>query len=214
VQWSDVVQAVYLGSPVQTLTIAATDDVYPGVTGSGLDASGTDVTEDLPTGAVGTFPLTFEARDNLGHTSTKTCSYEVVYKFSGFYTPIDNEALNSSSAGQGVAVKWRITNYAGTPILDSNTFIEVTTSPAKTTANCNVADFAVGDESFKGGSNLQNLGAGNYQFNWATLKAYANSCRTMTLRLVGPGLTRHPPGAPATWLESRRYQFANFQFKK
>src|SRR6202008_4738231 len=95
VRWPNVVQAVYVGSTVQTLTISATDNVYAGVTGSGIDASGTDLTEDLPTGAVGTFPLTFEARDNLGHTSTKTCSYEVIYKFSGFYNPIDNDALNS-----------------------------------------------------------------------------------------------------------------------
>jgi hypothetical protein len=127
------------------------------------------------------------------------------------------EEINLTTAGQGVAVKWKITNYAQTGILDSNTFIEVTASAGRATAQCTVPDLAVSDEAFKGGSgNPQNLGGGNYQFNWATKKTYASTtpCRTMTVRLTGPGLTQHPTGSTSSWLESRRYQFAVFQFKK
>ena len=33
------------------------------------------------------------------------------------------------------------------------------------------------------GSSLQNLGDGFYQYNWATPKSYANSCKTLQLDL-------------------------------
>ena len=48
---------------------------------------------------------------------------------------------------------------------------------------------AVDDQQFKGGSNLQNGGSGNWQFNWATQKGYSNQCRTMKVRLAQPGLS-------------------------
>lgn len=35
------------------------------------------------------------------------------------------------------------------------------------------------EEYAAGGSGLQNLGNGNYQFSWKTLKSYANSCKTL-----------------------------------
>jgi hypothetical protein len=44
------------------------------------------------------------------------------------------------------------------------------------------------EEYASGGSGLQNLGNGYYQFNWKTPKNYANSCKTMHLDL-GEGIT-------------------------
>jgi hypothetical protein len=172
-----------------------------------VNAAASTLTRTLATNTVGTFKLTYTAVDNLGNTRSKDCWYEVTYKFRGFPKPIENDELNISTAGQGVGVKWRITDANGVAILDANTFVEVTTSGAKT---CNlIPEFAVQDEQFKGASgNPQNLGGGNYQFNWAVPKSYANTCRTMALRLRGSGLQIPAPGIP-----SRRYQFANFQFK-
>ena len=55
-------------------------------------------------------------------------------------------------------------------------------------------------------------GSGNFQFNWAVPKSYASSCRTMAVRLVGPGLNITP--TPVGFVASRRYQFANYSIKR
>jgi hypothetical protein len=152
-----------------------------------------------------------------GKPAQSLCRYEVIYKFSGFVTPVANDSVNSASPGQGVAVKWRITDYNGVPVTNDSTFVEVDTSLPKSGTCDTVPEFAVQDEQFKGGSNLQNLGGGNFQFNWATLKTYSTQCRTMSLRLAASGLNgplpipnTNPPVIPAP---SRRYEFANFLFK-
>lgn len=39
-------------------------------------------------------------------------------------------------------------------------------------------------ETYSGGSGLQYQGDGNWQFNWATPKAYAGSCRVLRVNLA------------------------------
>ena len=47
------------------------------------------------------------------------------------------------------------------------------------------------EETGTGKSALMNLGNGRYQFNWQTPKAYANSCKMVTVLLGdGSGLRR------------------------
>jgi hypothetical protein len=41
------------------------------------------------------------------------------------------------------------------------------------------------EEYSQGASGLQNLGGGAYQFNWATPKSYASSCKTLHLDVGG-----------------------------
>ena len=195
-----------------------------------------------PSAGIGTSAITLTATDNLGNASgsiasaTGTadplqarCWYEVIYMVSGFGTPIENDSLNSASPGQGVAVKWRIGAYnpsaaatvkvVNVPgVTDVNpTFLEVTSSTQSSVCNT-VPNWRVESEDVKGGSNLQNQGGGNFQFNWATLKTFSNTCRTMALRLVQSGLvgpappiTNVRPQPPAT--PTRIYGFANFKFK-
>jgi hypothetical protein len=212
------------------------------VTGSGINAgaftigsapvfsnqgfSGGALHVNLSPTAVGTFALRLSATDNLGNTSVnltavtaqnsmptqQLCLYEVIYKMAAFAAPVANDSVNASNAGQGIAVKWRITDYNGVAITDSNTFVEVTTSNPKSGTCDTVPEWTVALEGFKGGSNLQNLGGGSFQFNWAVPKtaAYAGTCRTMALRLAASGLV----GPQSISMSSRVYQFANFQFKK
>lgn len=54
-----------------------------------------------------------------------------------------------------------------------------------------------------GASGLQNLGDGYYQFNWATLKSYAGTCRRLRLDLG----ERNPDGTPF-------YRTADFSFTR
>jgi hypothetical protein len=100
------------------------------------------------------------------------------YVFTGFRAPISNTSVNTVKAGTPVAVKWNLTLTNGTPVSDPTSFTSLTTeagcpgSPPDTV------------ESSVGGSGLQYLGGGNWQFNWKTPKAYVGQCRTMSLTLA------------------------------
>jgi hypothetical protein len=118
-----------------------------------------------------------------------------LYTFEGFFSPIDNQRINSVKAGQAVPVKWRITDAGGAPISDPSSFKRLTSY----SVNCGnfVGDpFSAIDGDAAGNSGLQYLGDGYWQFNWKTPKAYANTCRIMVLEL-GDGSTHN----------------ANFKFK-
>jgi hypothetical protein len=113
-------------------------------------------------------------------------SYTVAYDFAGFLSPVSNDGvLNVTRAGQTIALKWRLVDANGVPIT-------TLTSAALTTANLTPCDLGTTDNlegETSGISGLQNLGDGNYQYNWKTPKNYANSCKTMRLDL-GEGVVR------------------------
>jgi hypothetical protein len=103
----------------------------------------------------------------------------VEYEFSGFFAPIDNAKVNSAKAGQAIPVKWQVADANGEAISDPASFVSITSSgglcyDAPTDAI----------ETYVGGSGLQYLGNGNWQYNWKTPKAYAGECRHMTLTLA------------------------------
>ena len=83
-------------------------------------------------------------------------------------------------AGQNIPLKWRLLDAAGGPVTNL-------TTASVTAANlaCGAGTTAAGAlaAAAGGGSALQNLGDGYYQYNWATPKSYANSCKTMQLNL-------------------------------
>jgi hypothetical protein len=144
--------------------------------------------EPVDTSSVGLKTLTCTATDNLGNTASATVSYNVIYGFSGFTRPVDNPpALNTANAGSIVALKWQLTDANGAPITDlagvavkaESLACDLGTTPDQP------------EESAAGKSGLQNMGGGYYQWNWATPKAYAESCKTMKLDLAeGPGMER------------------------
>jgi CSLREA domain-containing protein len=202
------VGAVYLNSPagLRTLSIGAVDDlIFPGVHGSGVASNSI---QTVPANAVGTYPVTFTAADNLGNTRTKLCSYEVIYKFSGFYLPVDMSIVNPRNAGAAVPTKWKITDFNLVGQTSPTTFKEITASktiPATSTA-CSASnpDFSVASEDVRGGSALQNQGGGAWQYNWSP-KTAKGTCTTMTVRLRQSGLSNPDP--------TRWYQYAVFRFK-
>jgi probable HAF family extracellular repeat protein len=109
-----------------------------------------------------------------------------VWDFQGFFAPIDNPSvLNVVKAGQAVPLKWRLVRADGTPVTDlASVSLRASTLPC--------ADGTTSDqleETATGSSGLQNLGYGNYQFNWKTPKSYARSCKTLHLDL-GEGVER------------------------
>jgi hypothetical protein len=134
----------------------------------------------LDTSSVGAKSVTCTATDYAGNTAAATVTYNVVYGFEGFFSPVENlPALNIANSGQTIPLKWRITDAFGNPITDLtnvritavNLVCPLGTSPDQ------VEEYAAGN------SGLLNLGNGYYQFNWKTPKNYANSCKTMLLNL-------------------------------
>lgn len=117
--------------------------------------------------------------DVLGNVGAATCqAFLVTYKFTGFFSPIENDYLNVAKAGQAVPAKWRLTDANDVPISDPASFTGLYSYPIDCT------DFQ-GDpldsieEVAAGSSGLQYDGDGYWQFNWKTPKTYANTCRAM-----------------------------------
>jgi len=158
-----------------------------GTGGSGIlscvDQNGKPSNTPLDTSTLGIHTLTVFARDNAGHITTLSQQYEVI-KFSGFFTPVDNPpAVNSAKAGAGVPIKFRLQRLQGgvlVAISDPTAIVSVT-AVAQTGGACSGTPDPI--ETTTGSSGLQYLGAGNWQFNWSTLKSYATKCVQMNLNL-------------------------------
>jgi serine protease AprX len=107
-------------------------------------------------------------------------TFHVLYNFSGFFQPVvDQPTLNTANSGQAIPLKWRITDANGNPVTDL-AGVQLTAvnlaCPLGSTLD-QVEEYAPGS------SGLLNLGNGYYQFNWATPKSYAKSCKTLKLDL-------------------------------
>lgn len=113
-------------------------------------------------------------------------TYTVPYGFSGFQRPVDNlPTVNSAKAGQTVPLRWRLTEPDGRPVTDLTEVSLTTTDTAPPPAGTPV----VAIEKYAGNSGLQNLGNGNYQYDWKTPAGYANTVRALHLDL-GDGTDR------------------------
>jgi hypothetical protein len=154
-------------------------------TNSGVASASCD---PVDTGSVGLKTLTCTATDAAGNTASATVSYNVIYDFSGFTSPVANPPdRNAANAGGAVPVKWRLVDAAGAPVTDLSS-IGVTVKTLACTLGTTPDQPS---EKAAGKSGLQNMGDGYYQFNWATPKAYAGSCKTLMLDLAeGPGMER------------------------
>jgi hypothetical protein len=121
----------------------------------------------------------------------------LTYVFTGFFSPIDNPPVrNTAVAGRVIPVKWRITDANGIGISDPASFVSLTSGAT----DCSQGAPQDAVEAYAGGSGLQYLGDGYWQFNWKTPKSYASKCRVMTLNLADS------PGTATN-------RTANFQFQ-
>jgi hypothetical protein len=105
-----------------------------------------------------------------------------VYQFVGFSPPVDNPpTMNVAKAGQAIPLKWRLLNASGEPVTNlASSSVKVTVTSLACSAGTTL-DLI--EEYAAGGSGLQNLGNGYYQWNWKTPTIYAYSCKTMKLDL-------------------------------
>lgn len=114
VQFTSCPSTVTLNASNATAAWSASD------TGSGL-ATSSDGTVNLPAGTVGSHTVFAPtAQDNVGHSSNPaTCTYNVQYGWTGFYTPVDNSpTVNTGKSGRTYPVKWSLQDANGTYIGD------------------------------------------------------------------------------------------------
>jgi serine protease AprX len=160
-----------------------------------LTAQPTCTTSATQTSPVGPYPITCAggAADNYDFTYVNA-TFSILYKFTGFSQPVDDgNVLNVANAGRVIPLKWRLTDANGTPVTNLKSVKLNAASlacPLRETAD-QVEEYAAG------ASGLQNLGDGYYQFNWATPKTYANSCKTAKLDL----------GEGSGWEHTAQFQF-------
>jgi len=130
---------------------------------------------------VGTCTIAANQAGNAAFTAAPqvTQTVKIDYRFDGFIDPVKNGVVNVSKTGKTIALKWRLTDASGVPIVNL-----VTAAITVTDLRCTLGTTANQlEENTAGNSGLQNLGDGYYQFNWKVPSAYSNSCKTLQLDL-------------------------------
>jgi hypothetical protein len=134
----------------------------------------------VDTSVLGSFSVSCNATDDAGNSNSASASYNVVPDFEGFFQPVDMGNTNVAKAGQTIPLKFTVADANG-PVTDLSSV-----SASVQGVSCDLGDTDDQIEEYaQGASGLQNLGGGAYQFNWATPKSYASSCKTLHLDVGG-----------------------------
>jgi hypothetical protein len=168
---------VILGSSA-TASWTATDGgsgVAPGY-GSGAIA--------LETGSVGYKDAIIPAgtsRDNVANNSPgASCGYSVIYYWTGFFQPVDNNAVNVAKAGSAIPVKFNLGGFQGLAIFSAG-------YPNSRPVACDgsAAQDVIEETVTAGGSSLTyDYTASQYVYVWKSDKSWAGTCRRLTVKLI------------------------------
>lgn len=181
---SDIKSAAYSLNGASFEAMQAQDGAFDGVI--------EPVTANFPATLLGTNQVCVNGTDVLNNLGTDTCqSFLVTYRFDGFFSPVDNSAVNLAKAGQSVPAKWRLTDANGTGIDNPASFVALYSYPVDcATMGGDVEDSV--EQVAAGSSGLQYDGDGYWQFNWKTPKGFAGTCQAM---YVGFDSGAHSPVA-------------------
>ena len=167
---------VILGSTADANWTASDD-------GSGV-ATGASGTVHLATGTVGLHTATAGASsavDVVGNGSpVAECTYSVIYLWTGFFQPVDNNNLNVAKAGSAIPVKFNLGGYQGLAIFAVG-------FPSSIQINCSSIDEtpdAIEETVNAGGSSLTyDQTASQYMYVWKSEKSWAGTCRRLDVKL-------------------------------
>jgi hypothetical protein len=153
---------------------------------SGIDSAST-LSGSVDTSSTGTKTVTFTAKDNVGHSDTKQCSYSVIFNFDGFRSPVDNPGTdatpvyNSAKAGQSIPVKFGLGGNQGLNIIAAR-------NPKVTSVNCDTSATVVPIEEYvtstANGGLTYEATADQYNYVWKTQSTYVNKCFKFDLQLT------------------------------
>lgn len=104
----------------------------------------------------------------------------------GFFQPVDmNGVMNVAKSGKSIPLKFQLGTDPMPGFEVSITSVGIDCESAETSGTDAI-------EVYAGGSGLQYLGEGYWQWNWKTPKAYANTCQMLTLTPIADGQTFTP----------------------
>jgi hypothetical protein len=171
------------GSVVQGSTASASWTANDDHSGLATDASGS--ISPLNTSAIGPQTATAPAgtaEDNVGLQSlVDTCSYNVIYNWSGFFSPVDDlPTLNLVKGGSSVPMKFNLGGNQGMGILAAG-YPKSISIPCDSTAELDALETVA-----TAGSSGLNFDSTTNQYNyiWKTDKAWTSGCRQVEVKLI------------------------------
>ncbi|HEX9260399.1 MAG TPA: PxKF domain-containing protein, partial [Acidimicrobiales bacterium] len=145
-----------------------------------FETPGQSVTLTAPA-APATLTVRVRATDTGGLSATDAATVNVIWRFSGFFSPIDNlPTVNLVKAGQAVPVKFGLLGDQGLGVLAAGS---PTVSGPVPCASPSAGAGAAAESA--GGSRLQyDPLTDRYTWVWKTDRAWADTCRILTVTLV------------------------------
>jgi hypothetical protein len=141
----------------------------------------------LPNGAVidtttvGERSFTVAAEDVAGNLAEQTVTYRVIYRFQGFFAPVENPpSLNQVQAGRAVPLKFRLGGDQGLNVLAPG-------SPRSVAIACDtMAPIAGAEATITAGASELSYDpvSDQYTYVWKTDKQWAGGCRQLVLQLA------------------------------
>ena len=134
----------------------------------------------VDTASVGQKTFAVEAADEAGNVSTEGHDYNVIYDFTGFFSPVDNpDVLNRVQAGSAVPAKFGLSGDQGLDVFAEG-------YPRSQRISCDAAAPVDNIEQTvsAGESGLTYDAAGDrYSYVWKTSKAWKDTCRQLAVKL-------------------------------
>lgn len=123
--------------------------------------------------------ITVRATDNGGLFATDQTVVNVTYSFTGFFQPVDNlPILNVVKAGRAIPMKFSLDGPQGLNIFAAG-------YPSSALVTCGTTAENAIEETVTAGSSSLSYDASNdqYTYVWKTNQTWADTCRTLVLRL-------------------------------
>ena len=171
----------YLLNAAVASSYSCSDETSGVATCSGPVASGAN----FSTSPVGAHAFTVNATDAAGNPNQATNNYNVIYNFSGFFSPVDNPGpgptfvFNVAKAGSAIPVKFSLSGAQGLNIF-------ATDYPVSQQVICDLSAMDGIEQTVTAGSSSLSYDAttDQYIYAWKTNKDWAGTCRKLIVRLT------------------------------
>jgi predicted outer membrane repeat protein len=134
----------------------------------------------LDTATIGHKSVSTTASDNVGHSTTATCAYDVVFDFTGFFTPLANPPdVVKASAGQNLSIAFSLAGNQGLGVLAPG-------YPLSAATACNAFGAQTSGtptSAVKPGLTFSSGSGGRYVYVWKTSSTWRGTCRQLVVKL-------------------------------
>jgi hypothetical protein len=135
----------------------------------------------LDTSTVGPHTFTVTAVDLSGNTVSQSSTYTVLFSFPGFDPPVSNPPVrNLDNAGRTIPIKWGVLTSSGAAYTNLNAVQSISSKRI----SCTNAATDPGTDYMPVGLSGLKITGGKFQFNWATNKLWAGTCRRLFVHLA------------------------------